>query len=206
MPGGSPLPTGLPIVRALLRGARTPTTSTFRSLLWWAIEAKAESDRAAVLALFQEPSVWSLPIVERSILERLMQRYAMAGGAGEPRDLRPPAGDGAGAARDDAADGRHARGVPRPRDHGIAAQAGRVLDRYEQGLGKSDLALGLRRGDPDASPRRSRSSPTRRPIGRPGWPTSRSWARSTNPRPSPRSPNCLPPRRRTRSSGLRSKP
>jgi putative heme-binding domain-containing protein len=49
-------------------------------LLWWAIESKAASNRQQVVALFEEPAVWREPIVEQTILERIMRRYAQAGG------------------------------------------------------------------------------------------------------------------------------
>ena len=49
-------------------------------LLWWAIEAKvATTDPEAVLALFQDRATWELPIVNRTIEERLMRRLAAAG-------------------------------------------------------------------------------------------------------------------------------
>jgi putative heme-binding domain-containing protein len=145
-----PAAVGLPIVRALLARSEDADDLHIPLLLWWAIEAKAESDRAAVLALFQEPSVWSLPIVERSIIERLMERYAMAGGSENletcARLLAISPGSHATtrlmAGMLEAFRGREITGLP-PR----LAEA---LDRYQQGLGKSDLALGLRRGDPDA--------------------------------------------------------
>ncbi|MBI2927705.1 MAG: ThuA domain-containing protein [Verrucomicrobia bacterium] len=70
---------GLPIVRNLL--ARDEDTSEPRlpSLLWWSIEAKAESDREAVLGFFKERAVWGLPLVKQHILERVMRRCAQAG-------------------------------------------------------------------------------------------------------------------------------
>ena len=48
-------------------------------LLWWALEAKCDSDRDAVLANFTDHKVWDLPIVEQHLLERLMRRFAAAG-------------------------------------------------------------------------------------------------------------------------------
>ncbi len=48
-------------------------------LLWWALEAKAESDRNLVLKMFSGSEPWRLPMVEKHILERLMRRYAQAG-------------------------------------------------------------------------------------------------------------------------------
>jgi putative heme-binding domain-containing protein len=48
-------------------------------LCWWAIESKCESDRDAVLKLFEDSPLWSEPMVEQHILERVMRRYAAAG-------------------------------------------------------------------------------------------------------------------------------
>jgi putative membrane-bound dehydrogenase-like protein len=145
-----PAASGLPVVRALLARSEDDDDLHIPLLLWWAIEAKAELDRGAVLALFQEPSFWSLPIVERSIVERLMERYAMAGG---PENLETCArllamAPGAHATTRlmvgllEAFRGREITGLP--------PKLAEALDRYQQGLGKSDLALGLRRGDASA--------------------------------------------------------
>ncbi|HVK59839.1 MAG TPA: c-type cytochrome, partial [Candidatus Kapabacteria bacterium] len=48
-------------------------------LLWWAIEAKAESDRELVLSFFKDARLWELPMVRGTIGERIIERYAMAG-------------------------------------------------------------------------------------------------------------------------------
>ncbi len=74
-----PAADALPIVRQLLARGEDATDIHLPLLLWWAIEAKAESDRAAVLKLFDEVAPWRLPLVENHILERLMRRYAQAG-------------------------------------------------------------------------------------------------------------------------------
>ena len=49
-------------------------------LVWWALESKADLDRAAVLEMFDDADLWSQPAVEHTILGRLMQRYVMVGG------------------------------------------------------------------------------------------------------------------------------
>ncbi len=49
-------------------------------LIWWGIEAKAESDRDAVLALFDDPAFWRRPLVRKYLVERILERYAAAGG------------------------------------------------------------------------------------------------------------------------------
>lgn len=69
---------GLAIVRALATRAEDASDPHIPLLIWWAIEAKCMSDRAAVLALLRDPSFMNSPIVERVVLERLMRRFALA--------------------------------------------------------------------------------------------------------------------------------
>jgi putative heme-binding domain-containing protein len=71
---------GLPIIRQLLSRDEDVGDIHLPLLLWWAIEAKAESDRGHVLRIFEGPAVWQLPLVENHLLDRLMRRYAQAGG------------------------------------------------------------------------------------------------------------------------------
>ncbi len=74
-----PADQGLPMVRALLVRDADATDPHLPLLLWWAIEAKAESDRSAVVDLFRDRSLWAHPIVRRTIAERVMRRYAATG-------------------------------------------------------------------------------------------------------------------------------
>ncbi len=69
----------LPIVRNLLGHDEDVGDIHFPLLLWWAVESKCETDRDAVLALFEEPAIWKLPLVRTHLLHRLMRRYAQAG-------------------------------------------------------------------------------------------------------------------------------
>jgi putative heme-binding domain-containing protein len=69
----------LPIVAALLAHGEDAKDIHLPLLLWWAVEAKATTDPEAVLALFRDPGFWDLPIVSRTIEERLMRRFAAAG-------------------------------------------------------------------------------------------------------------------------------
>ena len=69
----------LPIVRNLLQHNEDADDIHIPLLLWWAIESKAESDTEAVLALLEDPEFWNLRIVQNTIFERLMKRYAMLG-------------------------------------------------------------------------------------------------------------------------------
>jgi putative heme-binding domain-containing protein len=70
---------GLPIVRKLLTHDEDAEDIHVPLLLWWAIETKTESDREAVLALFEDKDLWQRPLVKQHILHRVMRRYAQAG-------------------------------------------------------------------------------------------------------------------------------
>lgn len=70
---------GLPIVARLLAHKEDATDPQIPLLLWWAIEARCENDRDAVLALFQDAGFWNQPVVEKHILARLMRRFAASG-------------------------------------------------------------------------------------------------------------------------------
>jgi putative heme-binding domain-containing protein len=76
-----PASASLPILRSLIKHREDVDDPHIPLLIWWALEAKAESDRDEVARLFQDPSLWKEPLTERYFLERMVQRYAMAGGA-----------------------------------------------------------------------------------------------------------------------------
>lgn len=67
------------VVRQLVTRHEDSSDVHIPLLLWWALEAKAESDRDVVLGLFEDSSFWRLPMVQTHILERVMRRYAQAG-------------------------------------------------------------------------------------------------------------------------------
>ncbi|MGL5097620.1 MAG: DUF7133 domain-containing protein, partial [Planctomycetia bacterium] len=69
----------LPIVENLLQRSEDAADPFLPLLLWWNVEAKAASDRAAVLAMLKKPAVFSLPLVQDVVLQRLARRYAAAG-------------------------------------------------------------------------------------------------------------------------------
>jgi putative heme-binding domain-containing protein len=76
-----PGPNSLAIVLALLKHKEDANDPHIPLLLWWALEARAETEREAIPGLFRDPELWKQPLAERFVLERLVQRYAMAGGA-----------------------------------------------------------------------------------------------------------------------------
>jgi putative heme-binding domain-containing protein len=74
-----PAKESMAIVWALLAHDADADDPRVPLVLWWAIEAKSESDRDVVLHLFDDTKTWDLPIVQRHLLDRLMRRFAAAG-------------------------------------------------------------------------------------------------------------------------------
>ncbi|NUQ61979.1 MAG: c-type cytochrome [Pirellulales bacterium] len=68
---------GLPIVWQLAQRSEDREDLYIPLLLWWAVETKAGSDRAAVLEMFTRRTAWDVEIVREVILPRLVKRYAM---------------------------------------------------------------------------------------------------------------------------------
>lgn len=69
----------LPIISNLLRHDEDAADPRLPLLCWWAIESKCDSDRAEVLKLFEDSTLWSEPMTQQHILERLMRRFAAPG-------------------------------------------------------------------------------------------------------------------------------
>jgi len=69
----------LPIIRNLLEHDEDATDNRQPLLLWWAIESKAGGDPDAVPGLFADSTLWSRPLAQQHIIDRLMRRYAQAG-------------------------------------------------------------------------------------------------------------------------------
>jgi putative heme-binding domain-containing protein len=74
-----PAASGLPMVRNLCSRDEDATDIHIPLLLWWAIEAKCETDPESVLALFDDANFWRAPLVSSVISQRVMQRFAMTG-------------------------------------------------------------------------------------------------------------------------------
>ena len=142
------LPAGqaLAIVRGLLARDEDLDDVHLPLLLWWAIEAKAESDRDAIVNLFSDPSIWQLPLVNKHILHRLMRRYAATGSRKDlvtcAKLLTMAAGDEQRKALmrgfEEAFQGRPLAGLP---DELVEA-----MSRF----GGQSLTLSLRQGKPEA--------------------------------------------------------
>ena len=141
-----PASAALPIIKALAQRDEDVADLRQPLMLWWALETKAASDRAAVLRLFADAALWDRPLVKQHLLERLMRRYAQAGlredllTSAKLLDLSPSKAHSEILMRgfEEAFKGRSVAGLP---DELITAMA-------RHGVGS--VAVGLRRGDPQA--------------------------------------------------------
>ncbi len=73
--------TGIEIVKNLALHHDDSRDPDIPLMLWWALEAKAVTDRDQLLALFADRAFLDRPVTLGFLLERMVQRYAMAGGA-----------------------------------------------------------------------------------------------------------------------------
>jgi len=140
---------GLPIVSALLRHDDDANDPHMPLMNWWAIEAHADS-WPAIETMFADASLWNSAMVKQTILKRLVQRYASAGGV---KDFEH-CGQLIAMAPDDASRSQLVQGI----DLAFQGRAipklpeslDKVLTDYKTSIGQSDLVLSLRRGNAKA--------------------------------------------------------
>jgi putative heme-binding domain-containing protein len=119
--------------------------------LWWSLESKAISDRGKVVSMFEDKSVWDYPIVNKTLLSRLMERYAISGNTEDLATCTEllklaPADKYAGVlinGLEEGLRGREANELP------TALLS--ALHPYQKLFSDKSLALNLRRGDDDAA-------------------------------------------------------
>jgi putative heme-binding domain-containing protein len=136
----------LPIVRSLLQHDEDAGDIHVPLLLWWAIEAHCEKDRAAVLEMLGDSPLWHARLVEETILPRLMKRFALAGAQKDLRTcvelfrLAPDRKHGLILLKgfEEAFKGRPAVGLPPA-----------LIDEVAK-LGGGSVAFGVRQGRPEA--------------------------------------------------------
>ncbi|MBI5771535.1 MAG: c-type cytochrome [Verrucomicrobia bacterium] len=76
-----PAAAGLAIARVMLERDADAADKRLPLLLWWVLEARAETDRSALLAFFAEKDVWSFALARSHGAKLLARRWAQAGGA-----------------------------------------------------------------------------------------------------------------------------
>ncbi|MDP3468437.1 MAG: c-type cytochrome [Daejeonella sp.] len=70
----------IPILKNLINNHDDSNDPDIPLLIWWAMEAKSESDRDVLIAIFEDKGIWQKKLVRDVLLKRLMQRYIMSAG------------------------------------------------------------------------------------------------------------------------------
>lgn len=119
-------------------------------LLWWAIEAHAESGREQIEALATDSETWRFSLFREFIAERLMRRYAMAGGTSNYLSAATLLKK----APDDDAKKRLMTGLQLAFQGTATPELPEALraemETYAETVGANDLVLQLRQGEPEA--------------------------------------------------------
>jgi putative heme-binding domain-containing protein len=68
----------LAILRGLIKSQKADD-SRLPLLIWWGIEANVASEPGAVVDLLREPAIWQRPVVQKTVAERFMRRFAATG-------------------------------------------------------------------------------------------------------------------------------
>lgn len=145
-----PAEAAIPILDHLMQNAYTQQDQDNQLLIWWALESKAESGRADLLTLFENPSLWAQPLVQEVILERLMQRYILAGGkqnylSGAALFELAPSDDFAKLLLIGLEEGLRGKGMEE-----LPAKLSQWMRHYQAKFGEGELNLALRQNDQSA--------------------------------------------------------
>jgi len=73
-------PIAIPILKNLIKNHDDSNDPDIPLMIWWAMEAKSESDRDALISIFEDKGIWQKKLVQDVFLKRLIQRYIMAAG------------------------------------------------------------------------------------------------------------------------------
>lgn len=141
-----PAEQSLPIVANLIKHEEDEGDVHLPLLLWWAVEAKADSNPEAILGLLEDKSLWQQPLVQKHLLSRLMRRYAQSGArtdllvCAKLLNLSPDKASTAELMKgfEEAFKGRTLTGLPVELADALAKAGG------------GSVSLGIRRGDAEA--------------------------------------------------------
>jgi putative heme-binding domain-containing protein len=69
----------LPLIKVLLANKTDVDDPDIPLLIWWALESKANTNHGEILDLFRDPESWKWPLMEKTVLKRITQRWIMSG-------------------------------------------------------------------------------------------------------------------------------
>ncbi|MEX2580916.1 MAG: PVC-type heme-binding CxxCH protein [Verrucomicrobiales bacterium] len=147
-----PAETAVPVVDGLTTRDEDIEDKHQPLMVWWALEAHAESGRAVIHDWLESRELWERKMFREELAERLMRRYAMAGGAenfescafllekAPTEELKSVLLESLQSAFE---------GLPTPE---LPESLSSALEDYAAGLGDDGLAMRLKNGDASAVP------------------------------------------------------
>jgi putative heme-binding domain-containing protein len=137
----------IPILKNLIINHDDSNDPDIPLLIWWAMEAKAETDRDALISIFSDKDIWKNKLVQNVLLKRLMQRYILSGGdanykaASKLISLAPSKSD-AKILMSGLREGLRGRDAI-----GLSVELSKAIQPYQSELFGAPLALGIRQGN-----------------------------------------------------------
>ncbi len=140
----------IPIIANLLRNESTQYDNDNRLFIWWAVESKSSGDRKALLTLLEDKTLWGQPLVKEFILSRLIQRYALEGGAENYLACAQllqlaPSNETRQALMEGLQEGLRGKDLTE-----IPPNLASMMEQYQAEFGEGKLALGLRQNSDEA--------------------------------------------------------
>ncbi|MDF1814490.1 MAG: c-type cytochrome [Verrucomicrobiales bacterium] len=137
---------GLPVLKNLISDSSILEDKHLPLMIWWGIEAHAESGRE-ILKNYARSGAWEQPVFREQIAERLMRRYAMAGG----NDNFQTCANLLETAPDQDAQKRLMTGLQLAFQGSsippLPDSLSRQMDKYSKEAGENDIVLGVLRKD-----------------------------------------------------------
>ncbi len=145
-----PPKSAIPIISGLFENDANQEDIENQLFTWWAVESKAETGRESLLELFNKKEVWSKTLVKNTVLERLMQRYAVKGGEENYASCmalfkNAPSDEHAGILLTGLQEGLRGRDP-----FEIPKDLAQTIQKYQLKFGEGKLTLALRRNEPKA--------------------------------------------------------
>lgn len=137
----------IPILKNLIIKHEDSNDPDIPLLIWWAMEAKAETDRDALISVFADKVIWKKKLVQDVLLKRLMQRYILSGGDANYKatsrliSLAPSKAD-AKILMSGLREGLRGRDVI-----GLSVELTKAIQPYQSELFGAPLALAIRQGN-----------------------------------------------------------
>ncbi len=140
----------IPIIKNLLKNQDDVNDPDIPLLIWWAMEAKAESDRDALISIFEDRAIWQKKLVQDVVLKRLMQRYVMSADDANYKAASKLISLAPSKASAKILIGGLREGLRGQDAIGLSAELTEAIQPYQSELFGAPLSLAIRQGDANA--------------------------------------------------------